>query len=130
MAAAAVTNDDDDDEVRNFETYSLVWLDPTIIHSPEFAHVQPQLRTTINYCQVLKNKNECLAYVYSVPKTERIILIVSGRLGQEVLPIVHDLETIVAVYVYCMDKPKYEQWAQPFPKVSHSIRFIYLVRKC
>jgi len=114
MAVALLT-----EEKPNLETYSLIWLDSSLGNSQEIIQVQQHLRTAINYLKLFKQSDECLEYIQSIPKDDRIILIVSGRLGQEIVPRIHQLRQISSIYVYCMNKKKNEQWVQPFNKVSH-----------
>ncbi|CAF5071208.1 unnamed protein product, partial [Rotaria sp. Silwood1] len=45
-------------------------------------------------------------------------MIVSGQLGQEIVPSIHKLQQVVSIYVYCMNKKKNEQWARTFAKVK------------
>jgi hypothetical protein len=51
------------------------------------------------------------------PKQDRIIFIVSGRLGQKIVPRTHQLQQVFSIYVYCSDKKRHSQWTQEFPKV-------------
>jgi hypothetical protein len=45
-------------------------------------------------------------------------LIVSGQFGREIVPKIHQLEQLSAIYVYCMNKEANEQWAKDFLKVG------------
>ncbi|CAF1143683.1 unnamed protein product [Rotaria sp. Silwood1] len=45
-------------------------------------------------------------------------MIVSGRLGQDIVPSIHELRQVISIYVYCMDKSRHEQWARNFAKVK------------
>jgi hypothetical protein len=107
----------------NLETYSLIWLDSSPTNCQETLAAQQHLRTAINYIKTFKQSNECEEYIQSVPKIDRVILIVSGRLGQEIVPRIHQLRQVFSIYVYCMNKKKNEQWVKPFSKVRHEICF-------
>jgi hypothetical protein len=102
---------------HNLEILSLVWLDASVNSIPENIDVQKQLRTLINHLKTFDNSNECLQFIRNISKQNRIILIVSGRLGQEIVPHIHRLRQILCIYVYCMDKEKNEKWAHKFSKV-------------
>jgi hypothetical protein len=112
MAAASLTQ-----QKPNLETYSLIWLDSSAGESQDFIHAQQHLRTTINYIKLFKQSNGCLEYIKSISKYDRIILIVSGRLGQEIVPQIHQFRQISSIYVYCMNKKQNEQWARKYNKV-------------
>ncbi|CAF1143075.1 unnamed protein product [Rotaria sp. Silwood1] len=45
-------------------------------------------------------------------------MIVSGQLGKEIVPSVHNLQQVVSIYVYCMNKEINEQWSSRFSKVQ------------
>jgi plasmid stabilization system protein ParE len=112
----------------NPEIFSLIWLDATVNSNEENLNVQQQLRTLIHHLKAFDNVNECLQYIRSISKQNRIILIVSGRLGREIVPRIHRLRQISSIYVYCMDKEKNEQWTQKFPKVK-KLKIIFLLIK-
>ncbi|CAF3810032.1 unnamed protein product [Rotaria sp. Silwood1] len=45
-------------------------------------------------------------------------MIVSGQLGREIIPSIHELQQVISIYVYCIDKKGHEQWARNFAKVK------------
>ena len=85
-------------------------------NSQENIQAQQQLRTSINHLLTFEDDQQCLQYIQSLPKDDRIVLIVSGRLGQIIVPQIVHLRQIISIYVYCMDKKANEQWAQHFLK--------------
>ena len=105
----------------NLETYSLLWLDSSPSSSQESIAAEQHLRTVINYLKIFKQSHECEEYIHSLAKTDRVILIVSGRLGQEIVPRIHECRQVTSIYVYCMNKKKNEQWVKPFKKVKRII---------
>ena len=107
IALADVTKED-----QNSETYSLIWLDASVHNSQEYIQAQKQLRTTINHLMAFEDEQECLQCIKSVPKDDRIILIVSGRLSQSIIPKIIKYCQIVSFYVYCMNKEVNELWAK------------------
>jgi hypothetical protein len=113
---------------ENLETYCLIWLDTSVNSSEENLHAQQQLRSSINHLLTFEDDHQCLQYIHSVPKDDRIVLIVSGKLGRLVVPKIARLRHISSIYVYCMDKKANEQWAQDFSKVNklQTIFFLFL----
>ena len=101
----------------NIEMLSIVWLDASVNTTPENLSVQEQLRKLINNVKTFDNSNEFLRYIDNTSKIDRIILIVSGRLGRTIVPHVHHLRQIISIYIYCMDKQANEQWSKDFTKV-------------
>ena len=103
---------------QNVNIHSLVWLDASVNATSENINVQQQLRTLIDNFEAFENTNDCFNYIRHIPKQNRILLVVSGRLGREIVPRIHRLKQVLSIYVYCMDKQKNEIWAQKYPKVN------------
>ncbi|CAF4449693.1 unnamed protein product, partial [Adineta steineri] len=98
-----------------------VWLDASVNTGQENINVQQQLRTLIHQLKTFDNTRDCLEYIRHISKTDRIILIVSGRLGQEIVPRIHRLRQVSIIYVYCMDKEKNSKWARKYSKIKNVI---------
>jgi hypothetical protein len=78
----------DDGTKENLETFSLFWLDSTVNNSVENQNAQVQLRSIINHLKTFEKVDECKNYISERVSTEdRVVLIVSGRLGREVVSI-------------------------------------------
>ncbi|CAF4113868.1 unnamed protein product [Rotaria sordida] len=60
----------------------------------------------------------CQEYIEKQSEKAQLIMIVSGRLGREIVPSIHELRQVISIYVYCMDKKSHEQWARNFEKVK------------
>lgn len=76
-----------------------------------------RLRGTINYIKAFENCNECRAYIEKTSTDQLLLLVTSGRCGQEVVPFVHDLLQVFSIYVYCMNRQLHETWAKKYKKV-------------
>jgi hypothetical protein len=103
---------------NNLETFALLWLDAAVNINEENRKAQQQLRSTINHVITFEDPNLCQEYIQSVCLEDRLVLIVSGQLGEEVVPRIHQVQQLSSIYVYCMNKERNEKWAKNFPKVS------------
>jgi hypothetical protein len=103
---------------NNLETYSILWLDSLVTDTREYVDAQQRLRTSINYIRTFKNIDDCEQYIQSVPAQDRIIFIVNNQLGQELVPRVHQLRQIFAIYIYSNDNKRSGLWAKEFKKVN------------
>ena len=103
----------DDD---NLEIFSLIWLDSGVdeIHNED---TKQKLQSSLNYFKGFQNGTECQQYIEQRSKDDRLVMIVSGRLGREVVPNIHQLRQVSSIYVFCMDKKANEKWASEFSKV-------------
>ncbi|CAF1273675.1 unnamed protein product [Adineta steineri] len=102
---------------NNLETYSLFWLDASV-NSQRNINAQQKLHSLINHLETFEHINECEQRIRSVSAQDRIVLIVSGQLGQQLVPRIHELRQIASIYVYCMDKQRNELWANTFSKIK------------
>jgi hypothetical protein len=115
MASSVITTTQKDE---NLETYCLIWLDASVNSSQQNIDAQKQLRASINHLLTFKDVDGCFECISSVPKDDRIVLIVSGKLGRIIVPKIIQFRQVISIYVYCMNKIANEEWAKDFPKVS------------
>jgi len=111
----------------DLETVCLIWLDASANISAENIANQKQFRSIIHYFKTFQNTQDCEKYIREKSKDDRIFFIVSGRLGQEIVPRIHQFRQIFSIYVYCQDKQKNEEWANKFTKVIFIILFISFI---
>ena len=102
----------------NNEKSLLIWFDDVAIDSEDNKFAQEQLRAVNSNFRMIKSRAEFDEYVKSGSPDARISLIVSGRLGEQILPEIQSIVQIPNVYVYCIDKAKHEKWSKPYDKVS------------
>lgn len=110
---------------KSLETYFLLWLDVAVNSSEENIHAQQQLRSSINQLTTYDNDAICEQYIHSVPKDDRIVLIVSGQRGQQIVPRIHHLPQLTLIYVYCKNQKYHEQWAKQFYKVIYNCSLLF-----
>ncbi|CAF0802568.1 unnamed protein product [Adineta steineri] len=101
----------------NLETFSLIWLDANVHITKDNIDSQVKLREAINFLQIFDKADECEQNIKSI-KNEKVVFIVSGRLGREVVPRLHNLPQLNCVYVYCFDKAGNKQWSDKYSKVN------------
>ena len=68
--------------------------------------------------EVCQNQEErCLNYINQHCAEKQVILICSGSRGETFVPTILSLPNVYAIYVYCGNVPKHEQWATGYSKV-------------
>jgi hypothetical protein len=102
---------------HNLETFSLLWLDAKVNATEENRQAQKKLRQIINHLRTFDNQYQCEQYISFFSEQDRFILIVSGQLGRQIVPQIHRLRQLSAIYVYCRDKKLNEEWAKNYHKV-------------
>ncbi|CAF4750948.1 unnamed protein product, partial [Rotaria sp. Silwood1] len=103
---------------HNLETFSLLWLDAEVNTTDENRRAQKRLRSIINYLEIFHDQHECQQYIMSCSEHDRVVLIISGRLSKELIPQIHHLRQLSAVYIYCWDKKAYKHWAKQYSKIK------------
>ncbi|CAF1386539.1 unnamed protein product, partial [Didymodactylos carnosus] len=97
---------------RNLEAYSLVWL---TIDTKNLDVTL--LRKSINYVKVFHDFEQCEQYIKEIID-EKITFIVSDSMGQNLVPRIHDLKQVNAIYVFCFDKQKNKKWTMKYTKIK------------
>lgn len=111
MSIAATTNQD------NLETFSVVWLDSSIHNSDDNLQTLQRLRTIINHVVTFEDSAHCEEHIRLTSRADRIVIIVSGHSGRQLVPRIHALPQVWSIYVYCMDRKINEKWTKNYAKV-------------
>ncbi|CAF3345867.1 unnamed protein product [Rotaria sp. Silwood1] len=104
----------------NFESFTCLWLDQNVNSTQDNLQTQKELRQVINHLRTFDKSDECEQYIRKITK-EKVVLIVSGSLGRQLVPQVHDLRQFSACYVFCQDQKANEQWANKYHKLVAKI---------
>ncbi len=102
---------------QNLETYSLLWLDAKVNSTDENLRAQRELREVINHLRTFEDLHICEQYISCSSEQDRVVLIVSGQLGRQIVPRIHQLRQLSAIYVYCRDKQLNDEWTRHYAKV-------------
>ena len=103
---------------RIVQNYLLVWLDANVNASTEDSqHTVQQLRTVVNDINLFMDPEECVAFLDGI-QLEKVFLIASGSLGRDLVPRIHPMTQVDAIYIFCGDKSRHEEWVKKWPKVK------------
>ncbi|CAF3522750.1 unnamed protein product, partial [Rotaria socialis] len=102
---------------QNFEIFSLIWLDQDV-ESQYIQNAENKLRSNINLIKKFLDVKKCQQYVEDLSPADRVVMIVSGGLGQQIVPSIHKLRQVISIYVYCMNKERNKRWSKYFTKVK------------
>ncbi len=100
---------------RNFEGFIVVWLE-NHTNTEDNQETLDQLRSVVNSLQLYNDADECVDFITDV-SDEKIFLLVSGSFGPYVIPSIHSLLQLTAIYVFCSDREREKMWTQPFYKI-------------
>ena len=104
---------------RTIQNFLLVWLDGSIdeINNEDCRNTITKLRQVMNTVNTFTDVDECIDFINDI-KEEKIFMISSGAFGQTTVPIVHDNPQVNAIYIFCGNKTRHEQWAKQWSKVK------------
>ncbi|CAF4282200.1 unnamed protein product, partial [Rotaria sp. Silwood2] len=105
-------------ERRVPQNFLLIWLDANLNKSDE------DMKRSLQKVQYLgasittfTDADECIDFL-SANKKEKVFMIVSGSLGQHVIPKIHAWPQLDSVYVFCSNQSIHEEWARAISKVK------------
>ncbi|CAF4914443.1 unnamed protein product [Rotaria sp. Silwood1] len=107
------TNIDD----QQLEIFCIIWLDDNTQASDD-RDTEQRLRSIINRLKRFKEIQQCEQYINERSPEDRLILIVSGRLGRELVPSIHASRKVISIYVYCMDETAHKEWSKNYVKIK------------
>ncbi|CAF1070078.1 unnamed protein product, partial [Rotaria magnacalcarata] len=81
---------------QNVEIFSLVWLDQHV-ESQYIRKTESKLRPNINLIKKFADVKKCQQYVEDLSSSDRVVMIVSGVLGQQIVPSIHKLEQVISI---------------------------------
>ncbi|CAF0943341.1 unnamed protein product [Rotaria sordida] len=103
---------------RILQNFLLIWLDANIDESKkDFKNSLKHLRHIVASITTFTDSQECVN-VLSEIKKEKVFMIVSGSLGQYIVPEIHTLPQLDSIYVFCGNQLLHEEWAKTISKVK------------
>ncbi|CAF3573917.1 unnamed protein product [Rotaria sp. Silwood1] len=70
----------------------------------------------------LTSSEDCINYINSLKNiNQQVCLITSGSLGVTVIPLIHNIDQIESILVFCIEKTKYEYMQKRYRKIHHII---------
>lgn len=68
--------------------------------------------------KTFENVIECEQFIRSLSNDDRVVLIVDDQWGHQIIPQIHDLEQLFAIYVYTAGRQANESQFKQFSKVT------------
>ena len=107
----------------------LLWLDINIVKdSPAYQETVIPLQSVIHTIKTYTYSEECFEFIQNI-KNEKIFLLISGSIGQHIVPRIHNMTQVDSIIVYCGDISRHRLWAAPWPKIRGVFNEINSVRE-
>ncbi|CAF3942917.1 unnamed protein product [Adineta steineri] len=100
--------------IEHLETFIIVWLDSNINKN---QLLQKLLRQYITCLVTFNDLKLCEQWIKTRLNNEKILFIVSGALGQRIIPNIHQLQSIIAIYVFCLHPEYHTIWTRNYSKI-------------
>ena len=114
MSKVTETNSDGHDDV-------LIWLDSNIDNdNDDCQNTITQLRHVIKVVNTFTDTEQCIQFLKKM-KNEKAYLIVSGALGQQIMPRIHNMSQLESIFIFCGNKQYHEQWAKDWSKIGQKL---------
>jgi tetratricopeptide (TPR) repeat protein len=104
--------------IQMVQNILLVWLDSNIDdNNDDCRNTIAQLRRAVHNINKFTDGDECIEFLQSMDN-DKACMIISGSLGQHIVPCVHDMFQVDSIFIFCGNKKRHEQWAKEWPKIK------------
>jgi len=83
----------------------------------ETREIYDKISGTFQWEMCESQEDRCISVIRDECGDKRVFVITSGGLGFRVVPAIHDLPQVYAIYIYCVDVEGHRKWSSKFPKV-------------
>ncbi|CAF1545052.1 unnamed protein product, partial [Rotaria sp. Silwood1] len=100
------------------ENYLVIWVDENIdMPNEDCQNTMQQLRAVVNQVNPCKTAEQCIQQI-TKNQEEISFVISSGALGQHLVPSIHGMAKLNAIYIFCRKKERYQDWARNWSKIQ------------
>jgi hypothetical protein len=97
------------------------WLDANM-YSDDNKQLLKKIRGINKETMEFTEEDECLRFLgRGVGDPRQFVFIVSGNLGEKLVPDIQERDNVRSIYIYCGWREKHEKWAKQYPKVGDSL---------
>ena len=103
---------------RIAQNFLLLWLDAGMDELREDCQNSlAQLRSVANKINIFTDRDKAIDFL---PEDHGVtaFLIVESTIGQHILPLIHDIPQLDAVYIFGSNQSQHEQWTQKWNKIK------------
>ncbi|CAF5086930.1 unnamed protein product, partial [Rotaria sp. Silwood1] len=100
------------------ENFLVIWVDGNIdMANQDCQNTMEQLRAVVNQVQPCETAEQCIQQLMD-NQEEISFVISSGAFGQHLVPQIHDMAKLNAIFIFCGNKQRHQVWAQNWPKIK------------
>ena len=96
----------------------LIWLDENICDDVEDCfYTTAHLRSIAYDLKTYTNVDECVLFIETM-KDRKAYIIISGSLGQSVVPRIHAMCQIDSIFIFCGIEQRHKEWTREWSKIK------------
>jgi hemerythrin-like domain-containing protein len=100
------------------QNFLLIWLDANLDEAKEdFENSIQHLRCVVATIATFTDVDECIDFLSDI-ENEKVFMIVSGALGQHLIPEIQAWQQLQSIYIFCDNQSIHEEWAKTISKVK------------
>ncbi|CAF0899916.1 unnamed protein product [Adineta steineri] len=103
---------------QQMQNVLLIWLDNNIDgNNDDCQNTITKLRCIVNDISTFIDDDQCFEFIQTVVD-KKVCMIISGSLGQHLVPRVHNMTQVDSIFIFCGNKKYHEQWTKDWPKIK------------
>ncbi|CAF1467396.1 unnamed protein product [Adineta steineri] len=104
--------------MQRMQNVLLIWLDNNINdNNVDRNNTIKQLKSIVNNINTFTDGEECIEFIQTIT-SNKVCMIVSGSLGQYIMPHVHDIFQVDTIFIFSDNQKYQKQWAKEWPKIK------------
>ncbi|CAF1428100.1 unnamed protein product [Adineta steineri] len=104
--------------MQRMQNVLLIWLDSNINdNNVDCSNTIKQLKRAVNNVNTFTDVYQCVEFIRTI-NNNKVCMIVSGSLGQHIVPHVHDMSQVDTIFIFCNNQEWHKQWAKEWPKIK------------
>ena len=90
--------------IKRVQNVLLIWLDTNIdVENEDCGNTVTQLRRVVNDINTFTDGEDCIEFIDTI-NDNKVCMIISGSLGQHIVPRVHNMSQVDCIFIICSDK--------------------------
>lgn len=96
----------------------LVWLDANRNRKKrDCQNIITKLRHVINTIHTFTDGQDCIEFLKHIAD-EKVCVIISGSLEQQIVPHLHSLSQVDAIFIFCDNQEYHNEWIKDWSKIK------------
>ncbi|CAF3759540.1 unnamed protein product [Rotaria sp. Silwood1] len=104
-----------DETAQTLHRHVIVWLDKYIGEPGDNEPMKERFRRVTNPIQTFVDIDSTIDFIRQQQDAEKcVFLIVSGKLGREIVPQIFNFECVAQIFIFCGNIIKHSSWSEPY----------------